>query len=47
MAARNSIAYQVIGKIKPGVTFKQAKANLETVNRWILNRNPNRDYSLH
>jgi putative ABC transport system permease protein len=43
MAARNSIAYQVIGRIKPGVTFGQAKANLETVNRWILNQNPNQE----
>ena len=43
MAARNSIAYQVIGRIKPGVTFGQAKANLETVNRWILNQNPGQE----
>ncbi|HVF89336.1 MAG TPA: ABC transporter permease [Blastocatellia bacterium] len=43
MANRNAISYQVIGKIKPGVTFEQAKANLEMVNRWILNQNPNQE----
>ncbi len=43
MAARNSISYQAIGRIKPGVTFEQAKANLEMVNRWIVNQNPNQE----
>jgi len=43
MANRNAISYQVIGRIKPGVTFEQAKANLAMVNRWILNQNPNQE----
>ena len=43
MANRNAISYQVIGRIKPGVSFEQAKANLEMVNRWILNQNPNQE----
>ncbi|HYP29319.1 MAG TPA: ABC transporter permease [Blastocatellia bacterium] len=43
MANRNAISYQVIGRVKPGVTFEQAKANLEMVNRWILNQNPNQE----